>query len=131
MLNLIDASFDAVSGTVGGFVMRDWGLSGPLGGNDGLRSPVSDLFPQVIGIKGFIGNNTAALAPFEQGGSHLAVMNLTRSQKDAQRAPLCIGEQMDLCGQSASGTPQILVRVPPFPAAACWWARTSVLSSMT
>lgn len=29
-----------------------------------------------------------------------------------------------------SGTPQRLILGPPFPVAACWWARTMVLSSI-
>src|SRR6478672_3922636 len=37
---------------------------------------------------------------------------------------------MDFAGQSSSGSPQSLVLVPPFPVAACWWARTNVVSSM-
>lgn len=111
--------------------MRDLDLSGSLGRNDGFSAHLRDLFPQGIGIKGLIGDDTAAFAAFEQGGGHLAVVNLTGRKKDAQGTPLSVGEQMDFGGQSASGTPQILVLVPPFPVAACWWARTSVLSIMT
>jgi hypothetical protein len=58
------------------------------------------------------------------------VSRLTRSEKEPQRTPLTIGHQMDLGGQSSSGTPHSLVGAPPFPVTACWWAFTMLESSI-
>ncbi len=44
--------------------------------------------------------------------------------------PRGIGQQVVFGSQSSSGTPQSLVLGPPFPVAACWWARTRVVSNM-
>jgi hypothetical protein len=38
---------------------------------------------------------------------------------EPQRSPKRVRQHVDLCGQSASGTPQRLILGPPFPVAAC------------
>ena len=48
------------------------------------------------------------------------IAGLSRSEDEAQGAAKAVGEHVDLGGQSAAGTPQSLVAVPPFPVAACW-----------
>ena len=66
----------------------------------------------------------------EQGGGLWGIARLAGSEDDANRAAASIDGEVDFGGQSASGAPQSLVLVPPFPVAACWWARTRVLSSI-
>jgi hypothetical protein len=78
VFHFVDAAFDAVSLPVSGFLMRDRACSASLGGNDGFSAHIRDKRSQVIGVEGLIGDDAAAFAAFQQGGSHFAVMNLAR-----------------------------------------------------
>jgi len=78
--------------------------------------------------RSFVGDDAGSGAAGEELGGGGAVMHLAAGQDEAQGAALGVGEGVDLGGQSASGTPQRLIFGPPFPLAACWWARMMVLS---
>ena len=62
VFHFVDAAFDAVSLPVGGFVMRDLNLPGSLGGNHRFGAHICDVFPQIIGVEGLIGDDAAAFA---------------------------------------------------------------------
>lgn len=55
-----------------------------------------------------------ALDAIEHHLGGAVLMRLTAGQKEAQRSLERVGEQVDLGRQSASGTPQCLVRAPLF-----------------
>src|ERR1700752_679911 len=89
-----------------------------------------DGLTQGAAVIGAGGNDISAGGARDEGFSLRDVAALSGCDDEAQRSSERIGEHVDFGGQSSSGAPQSLVLVPPFPVAACWWARTSVVSSM-
>lgn len=64
----------------------------------------------------------------EQRVSGLAIMCLTSGQAEPDREPLRIDERVDFGREPTSGTTETMISIPLFAVAACWWARTEVLS---
>src|SRR5262245_31607518 len=112
VFELVEAAFDPVAVFVEVDVVRDRDLARWDGWDDGHS------------------NYGAALDALEQRRGGDDVVDLSAGENEAQRPTKRIGEHVDFAGQSSSGSPQSLVLVPPFPVAACWWARTNVVSSM-
>src|SRR5687768_13187722 len=83
-----------------------------------------------IAVVGFVGDHGTAIEACQQRRCGDNIMDLAAGEDEAQRATERIGEHVDFAGQSSSEAPQSLVLVLPFPVAACWCARTRVVSSM-
>ena len=98
--------------------MRDQVFAG-ISGYDGAGADVGDTGPYVVAVVGGVGESMLGPEALDQGWCLWRTAGLARGQDDAKRPALGIGDQVDLGGQSASGTPQSLVLVPPFPVAAC------------
>ncbi len=130
VFELVEASFDAISRLVDFEVVRNQTLASWIAGNDGGSADVGDEGTQSIAVVGFVGEDVGWPEAVEQGRRLRHIAGLSGRENDSQGPSLCIGGEMDLGGQSTSGAPQSLILVPPFPVAACWWARTRVLSSM-
>ncbi len=130
VLELVEAAFDAITRLVDFEVVGDQALAGWVAGNDGGGADVGDEGTESIAIVGLVGEDVGWPEAVEKGRRLRHVAGLSGRENDPQGPPLCIGGEMDLGGQSTSGTPQSLILVPPFPVAACWWARTRVLSSI-
>ena len=130
VFELIEEPLDLVSELIGLCIVRDLDFSVPLGRNNGLASGLFDHLPQRCGIVRLVGDNAPGVLPIQQIGGNGNIMGLATGQNEAQWPALGIRDGMDFAGQSSSGTPQSLIFGPPFPLAACWWARTAVLSSM-
>jgi len=130
MLQAAKASFDLVAILVGGCVVGDEDLAVSLGRDHRLGLHAGNQFAQVVAVIGFIGEYRGGLLSFQEIGGGGDVMRLARCDLEAQRPSERIGQHVDLGRQSTSGTPQRLILGPPFPVAACWWARTIVLSIM-
>jgi hypothetical protein len=130
MLELVEESLDAVSEFIGLHIMRDLDFSVPFGWNDDIDLGVLDHLAQRIGIVSLIGDNAAGSLTIQQIGGSGDIVRLTAGQDEAQWPTFSVRDSVDFAGQSSSGTPQSLIFAPPFPFAACWWARTTVLSSM-
>ena len=64
----------------------------------------------------------------EQIVGGLAVMALSCGQAQSDREALPVDNCMDFGRESASGTTETMISIPLFAVAACWWARTEVLS---
>lgn len=94
-------------------------------GNAGLAQGLG----QMIGIVGAVSDQAGEAAVVEQpvGGGDIG--SLTGREADVDDPSQCIDQGVDLGAQSTSGTAESLpIRGPPFAPAACWWARTIVLS---
>lgn len=130
MFEAAKASFDLVAVLIGGFVVGDEDLAVSLGWDDRLGLHASNQFAQAIAVIGFIGEYRIGLLPFQEVGSSRDIMRLASRDPEAQWPSQRVGQHVDLGRQSTSGTPQRLILGPPFPVAACWWARTIVLSIM-
>lgn len=111
-------------------VARDEYLPIALGRDHCRGIHCGDECPQIIAIIGFVGQHGACLQAFEQVRRNRDVAGLAGRDAKPHRATEDVSEHVDLGRQSTSGTPQRLVAAPPFPAAACWWTRTMVLSIM-
>src|SRR5215210_4645200 len=130
VLELIEAAFDAVAFLVERDVVRDRNLARAGRRDDSEHAGVSDQLAQSVAVVGFVGDDGAALDAFQQRRRGDDIVDLAAGENEAQRAAERIGEHVDFAGQSSSGAPQSLILVPPFPVAACWCARTRVVSSM-
>ena len=98
---------------------------------DHWRSPLAlNVLNECLTIIAFVSNDVAGAEAAEQRPGLRTIVALPRSDQKADGAPVAIHGQMNLGGQSTSGTPHSRVPVPPFPVTACWCARTIVLSSM-
>lgn len=64
----------------------------------------------------------------EQVVSSLAVMALPSGQAQPDREALPVDDRMDFGRETASGTIETMISIPLLAVAACWWARTEVLS---
>jgi hypothetical protein len=119
MLELVEATLDAVAGLVDRRVMRDRDFARAGRWNDRGHTGVRDQLAQLVAVVGFVGDDGATVYPVEQRGGCSDVMGLAACEDEAQRAAKRVGEHMDFGGQSSSGTPQSLILAPPFPVAAC------------
>ena len=64
---------------------------------------------------GFVGNDGAGAEAGEESSRLRTSVALSSSHNQAYGSPLTIHGEMNLCRQSASGTPHSRVQVPPFP----------------
>ena len=102
------------------------------GRNDHCFAIVQERLDQPgLGIVGLVGNNSLRGCVLEQDIGSLEIMGLPWREKKACRVAQRIDRGMDLGAQAASAAPEgLLVRIPPFAPALCWWARTMVASIM-
>src|SRR4051794_36617990 len=103
---------------MGGAALRD----------DGACADRLDGFEDRQSVVGFVGDDMGRREAVEQRQRLGAVVGLPRREEEPDRAPAAIDREVDLGAQSTSGTPQSRILGPPFPVAACWCARTIVLS---
>ena len=85
---------------------------------------------KALAVVGFVSKDGFGGLAFEQDRRGCDVPGLTGGDDDTQRSAEAVCEHVDFGRQSASGAPQRLILRPPFPVAACWWARTMVESSI-
>lgn len=130
MLEFVEAALDAVARLVDGEVVGDQRLAGGIAGYDRRCAGGGDEVAQGVAVVGLVGEDMLRFETFEQGRCLWCITGLAGCQNDAKRPSQGICGKMDLGGQSTSGAPQSLVLGPPFPVAACWCARTRVVSSI-
>ncbi len=107
---------------------------------------VAPVGEQPIGaLAGTTGGPRGARHPYavEKRPQLRRLVALARGDEDREGAPLAIAGEVDLGGETAPPAPQGLAgraQEPPFPSArpgprrapaACWWARTTVESTLT
>ena len=130
MLEFIEEALDPIAQPVGDGVMWNDDFARRFGRDDGFSAGFGDEVAQRVAIVGFVGNDAASAEVGQQLRCGGDVMCLAAGHNEAQGPTERVGDDMNFGGQSSSGTPQSLIAVPPFPVAACWWARTRVVSSM-
>ena len=82
-----------------------------------------------VGIVGLVGKDDLRGGVLEQGIGTLEVMCLPGREKKACRVAQGIDRSVDLGAQTTSTASEgLLVWIPPFAPALCWWARTMVES---
>ena len=100
--------------------------------NDGRGVHCFDAFKEAGGVEGFIGHDrTDVRHAFDQVGRLGNVVSLTAGQAEAGQIAQSINGCMDLGTQSPARTANTLLPVFLGAPAACWCARTMVLSRNT
>ena len=85
----------------------------------------------LIGIKGFVRQQSVGFHPRQQLVSAFQIMSLARRQQEGERIAQRVDQGMDFGAQSSFAAPDRLVFAGFFWAPAlCWCARTIVLSIM-
>src|SRR5690554_4954012 len=134
MLQFVEAALDAVALAIERCVERNEHLAAAARGDHGFHPGRRDVLANGVAVVGLVGNDGVAGGAVQQRRGRAAVVHLAAGQQEAQRPPERVGNEMDFGRQSASGTPQSLVRAPflapPLPVAACWCALTRVASSI-
>jgi hypothetical protein len=134
VFQFVEAALDAVALAIERLVVPNPSLATAVRRDHGLHAGRLDRVADGIAVVGFVGDDRIALNAAQHRLGGAALMHLAAGQSEPQRPAEGIGQQMDLGGQSSSGTPQSLVRSPflaaPLPVAACWWALTRVASSI-
>jgi hypothetical protein len=121
VLELGEASLDAVTLSIEFFVMGALLLAIGFGRNDGDRSHGLDVIKDGLTVIALIGQHPLGLSFPEQLDGLGAVVDLAAGDEKIDRQAQFVGQQVDLRRQTSSGAPQSLVRVPFLrPVAACW-----------
>ena len=118
-LESTEAAFDAIAFRIQRFVVPVLVSAVALGRNDRLHSFGASQRANRIGIVAFIGDYRLGGLSGQQRRGALAVGLLPAGQQQPQWSAQGITQQMNLGGQSATGSPQSLLARPLFPVAAC------------
>ncbi len=111
--------------------LAEAGLPAPVGlGRDvGRCALLLDQCTDTVGVIGLVGENDGARTEaVEQAIGDLAVVRLPGGQAEPDREPLGVDDDVDLGGEAAARATETRIRTPLFAVAACWCARTEVLS---
>lgn len=85
----------------------------------------------LVGIVSFVGKESASLQAWQQGVGTDQIVDLPGREMEARWVAQGIGGGVDLGRQPTLAAPnRLLLAIPPFAPALCWWARTMVLSIM-
>jgi hypothetical protein len=88
-----------------------------------------DQVADAIGVIGLVGKDDGAgIEAIQQPICGRPVMCLTCCQAEPDRQPLRIDKRVDLGCEATSGATEAVIQIPLFAVAACWCARTEVLS---
>ncbi len=119
VFELVEATLDAVARFVDLKVIGDLVSAPWIAGNDGTGADGRDVIADLVAVIGLVGQNVVGLEAGHEREGLRCIAGLARGEDDAERSAEGIGGEVDLGGQTSSGTPQSLVAVPPFPVAAC------------
>lgn len=119
VLEFIEAAFDPVSQSVDIAVVVVRLLSQGMWRNDRDCTDGSDGLAQSFGVIGPVAENMAGALAVQQFSGFCDVVRLAWRKRKTQWPSQTIGKHVYFGRQSASGAPQSLILVPPFPVAAC------------
>ena len=130
ILELVEASFDAVSQRVDGSVDLDLDAAISLRGNDGMRAALFEVFSYGVGVVAAIAEHDLGIGRwlFHQRLVALHVVGLAGRKRGGERKPPGVGAQMDFRREATARTAKSVSLNPPLPPAAQWCARTMVES---
>ena len=132
MLERVEAAFDAITLFVELSVVASGLFPVPARRDDGHGTQALDLAHDLGRVVALVGDDGVGTLALEQQDSLLILGRLPGRDAEGDRQAVFVRQQMDFGAQTSSGTPQSRVFGAPFlrPAAACWWARTMVESSI-
>mgnify|MGYP007127353029 FL=1 len=129
MFELAEEALNEVALAVNAWIDRPLDLAVALGRNMRVPAALADQIDQVLPVITTVGDDDGGgwkrLQQVRCGGF---VGSLSRRECETDRQSLLVNDNMDLAGQSSTGTADGVIRTPFLPPAACWWARTMELS---
>lgn len=132
MLERVEAALDPIALFVEFAIVGSGLFPVPPRRDDGYRVQALDLGHDLGRVVALVCDDGFGLAAFQQQDRLGVLGGLPGRDAEGDRQPGFVRQQVDLGAQTSSGTPQSQVFGAPFlrPAAACWWARTIVESSI-
>ena len=141
LLETIDQALDGVAGPVSGPIHQGAGLL-----TGGLWDDRADPASAQIGANGLagvgaVGDDAFGSLPwpstrgsadrhrFHQYRQCALIGRLPWAQYEGKWQAVTVGTQVELRREAAPRAAKCLGQLPPFAPAACWWARTTVLST--
>jgi len=125
VFDFVEEAFDEVALAVEGRIDGALNFAVALGRNMGLGAVLDDQREDGAGVVAAVGDGVGCgLQAGEQIADGGLVGGLAWRDREADRQPLAIDDDVDLGAQSAARSSDGVIRAPFFPPAACWWART-------
>lgn len=131
MLELAEEALDAVAFLVEIGVVCALDLAVTLGRDDDGGAVFSNPVGEMVGIVSLVGEGRLGLDTVDQVMGKRDVVALAGRAYQSDGKSERLGSGMDFCAQAAARPTQALGIRPPLALrapAACWWARTMVLS---
>lgn len=108
MLEPVEASLDAIAQPIGFDIVANAHEPRAFGRNNGFGANLGDELSNRIAVVTSVGDDAASRLAVQKCRRLRQIVGLAGRENEAQRPAECVREQMDLGGQSASGTPQSL-----------------------
>lgn len=129
MLELAEEAFDQIAFAIEPLAEAGFPFAIGFGGDVRHRALHFDEVADAICVISLVGQNDGArIKAIQQAEGGRSVMGLPRCQAEPDREPLRVDNRVDLGREPASGATETMISIPFFAVAACWWARTEVLS---
>ena len=121
-----EKSFDLIVLAVKAFAEAGLPFAVGLGRDVWHRALGFDQIADGVAVIGLVGEHSGARV--EQRQRSGCIVGLARSQAEPERETLPVDERVDLGREAAPGATETMISPPLFVVAACWCARTEVLS---
>jgi len=128
LLDTIEKSFNKVAVFVNMVIVFSANNAVFPAGNDRLGVSRRNAYDKGAGVVSLVSHNSQGIKSIDQGLSLRYVRSFAASQKQTNRIFQSIHRSMNFCRQSATQAADVLRPFFFWAPAACWWARTMVLS---
>lgn len=129
MLELAKEAFDLIALAVERLREAGPPLAVGLGRDVGNSALALDQVADGVAVISLVAEyDGARFEPVEQVQCGRRIMRLTRRQAEPERQALPVDDRVDLGRETASRATETMISTPLFAVAACWCARTEVLS---
>ena len=129
MLELAEEAFDLIALAVERLREAGPPLAVGLGRDVGNSALALDQVADGVAVISLVAQyDGARFEPIEQFQCGRRIVRLTRRQAEPEREALPVDDRVDLGRETASGATETMISTPLFAVAACWCARTEVLS---
>jgi hypothetical protein len=132
LLELVDQPFDPVPQPVQLAVERGGLLAHRVGRDHRQDAAHQQLLPDPVRVVAHVADQAARAGGevLDQSREGAGLVRLAGREDQGERQAARVAAQVELGREPATGTAQRLVLLPPLAPAACWCARTVVLSSI-
>ena len=132
LLQLVVQPLDPIPQAVQLAVERQRRRAGRVGRDHRQDAADQQVLPDPVGIVAHVADQAARARRhvLDQGLECAALVRLPGREDDGERQPIRVAAQVQLGREATAGAAQRLSVLPPLAPAACWWARTTVASSI-